>query len=205
MGLVEKAINLADKLINQRDITCVNSTQEVDLHKITCLTALLITKQKAYLVPNKRVDKSLPSESGIEKWQNSTDHLSPLIKLTMKNINRNSSRTAQYSLLFFYTDRPWKGEVRLACCSESSPITDRDHDQPEGFLATSTNLFANTLLLNWTGLIDDRPICLTNVDLFIYYCYRMPLNCCWQRICYTNTRSYHWGKIKASIAFRTFG
>lgn len=67
VGLVEKAINLADKLINQSDITCVNSTQEVDLHKITCLTALLITKQKAYLVPKKRVDKSVPSESGIEK------------------------------------------------------------------------------------------------------------------------------------------
>lgn len=52
MGLVEEAINLADKLINQRDITCIYSSQEVDLHKIISLAALLITKQKTRPVPN---------------------------------------------------------------------------------------------------------------------------------------------------------
>ena len=52
VGLAEEAINLTDKLINQRDITCIYSSQEVDLHKIISRAALLITKQKTHPVPN---------------------------------------------------------------------------------------------------------------------------------------------------------
>lgn len=46
VGLVEDAINLTDKLINQRDITHMKSTQEVDLHNFVFLAALLTANKR---------------------------------------------------------------------------------------------------------------------------------------------------------------